>query len=181
MLGIFCTDEDIFNDVHPVGTSISENGPSNKCPLKATNSDETLKKAEESTQRPTTRPVVDKKGTPRKHEAQLDNENGKEGVSCGSFSHAFDCISRWWRKKDSGPIARAQDNCLDEKEEELPSKSRSLFQGLFWRGSDTSEANVHGASGPHMTKPKGTKCHFVLLPLFVWTSILFNRVRQNAS
>ena len=160
---------------------MSENGPSNKCPLKATNSDETLKKAEESTQRPTTRPVVDKKGTPRKCEAQLDNDNGKEGVSCGSFAHTFDCISRWWRKKDSGPIARAQDNCLDEKEEELPSKSRSLFQGLFWQGSDTSEANVHGASGPHMTKPKGTKCHFVLLPLFVWTSILFNRVRQNAS
>lgn len=190
MLGIFfffflliepCTDEDIFNDVHPVGTTMSENGPSNKCPLKATNSDETLKKAEESTQRPTTRPVVDKKGTPRKHEAQLDNENGKEGVSCGSFAHTFDCISRWWRKKDSGPIARALDNCLDEKEEELPSKSRRLFQGLFWRGSDTSEANVHGASGPHMTKPKGTKCHFVLLPLSVWTSIVFNRVRQNAS
>ena len=74
-----------------------------------------------------------------------------------------------------------QDKCLDEKEKELPSKSRSLFQGLFWRGSDTSEANVHGASGPHMTKPEGTKCHFVLLPLFVWTSILFNRVFQNAS
>ena len=190
MLGIFfvfflliepCTDEDISKDVHPVGTTMSENGPSNKCPLKATNSDEKLKKAKESTQRLTTRTVVDKKGTPSKHEAQLDNENDKEGVTCGSFSHAFDCISRWWRKKDSGPIARAQDNCLDEKEEELPSKSRSLFQGLFWRGSDTSEANVHGASGPHMTKPKGTKCHFVLLPLFVWTSILFNHIRQNAS
>ena len=64
-----CTDEEIFNDVHPVETTISENGPSNKCPLKATNSDEKLKKAEESTQRLTTRPVVDKKGTPSKHEA----------------------------------------------------------------------------------------------------------------
>ena len=64
-----CTDEDIFNDVHSLGTTTSENGPSNKCPLKATNSDEKLKKAEESTQRPTERPVVDKKGTPSKHEA----------------------------------------------------------------------------------------------------------------
>ena len=54
---------------HPVGTTMSENGPSNKCPLKATNSDEKLKKAEESTQRPTARPVTDKKGTPSKHEA----------------------------------------------------------------------------------------------------------------
>ena len=66
MLG---TDEDIFNDVHSVGTTMNENGPSNKCPLKAMNSDEKLKKAEESTQRPTTRPVEDKKGTPSKHEA----------------------------------------------------------------------------------------------------------------
>ena len=64
-----CTDEEIFNDVHPVGTTMSENGPSNKCPLKAMNSDEKLKKAEESTQRRTTRLLVDKKGTPSKHEA----------------------------------------------------------------------------------------------------------------
>ena len=64
-----CTDEETFNYVkHPVGTTMSENGSSNKCPLKATNSDEKLKKAEESTQRPTARPVVDKKGTPSKHE-----------------------------------------------------------------------------------------------------------------
>ena len=146
---------------------MSENGPSSKCPLKETNSDEKLKKAEESTQRPTTTPVVDKTGTPSKHEAQLDNENDKEGVTYGSFSHAFDCISNWWKRKDSGPMAMAQGNCLDEKEKELPSKSRSLFPGLFWPGRDTSEANVLGASGPHMAKPKGTKCHFVLLPLSV--------------
>ena len=165
--------------MHPVETTISENGPSNKCPLKATNSDEKLKKAGESTQRPTARPVVDKKGTPSKHEAQLHNENEKEGVTYGSSAHTFDCISKWWKKRDSGTMVMAQDKCLDEKEKELPSKSRSLFQGLFWRGSDTSEANVHSASGPHMTKPKGTKCHFVLLPLSVWTSILFNRVRQS--
>ena len=66
---MLCTDEDIFNDVHSVGTTMSENGPSNKCSLQETNSDKKLKKAEESTQRPTTRPVVDKKGTPSKHEA----------------------------------------------------------------------------------------------------------------
>ena len=140
---------------------MSENGPSNKCPLTAMNSDETLKIAEESTQRPTTRPLVDKKGTPIKHEAQLDNENDKEGVTYGSFARTFDCISKWWKEKDSGTMAMEQDKCLDKKEKELPSKSRSLFQELFWRGSDTSEANVHGASGPHMTKPKGTKCHLV--------------------
>ena len=34
-----CTDEEIFNDVHPVGTTMSENGPSNKCTLQETNSD----------------------------------------------------------------------------------------------------------------------------------------------
>ena len=146
---------------------MSENGLSNKCPLKATNSDEKLKKAEESAQRLTTRTVVDKKGTPRKREAQLDNENDKEGVSCGSFADTFDCISKWWEKKGSGTMEMEQDKCLDEKEKELPSKSRRLFQGLFWRGSDTSEANVHGASGPHMTKPEGTKCHFVLLSLSI--------------
>ena len=167
--------------MHPVETTISENGPSNKCPLKATNSDEKLKKSEESTQRPTARPVVDKKGTPSKHEAQLENENEKEGVTYGCSAYTFDCISKWWKKKDSGTMAMEQDKCLDEKEKELPSKSRSLFQGLFWRGSENSEANVHSASGPHMTKPKGTKCHFVLLSLSVRTSILFNRVRQNAS
>ena len=160
---------------------MSENGASNKCPLKAINSDEKLKKAEESTQRPIARLVVDKKGTPSKHEAQLDNENDKEGVSYGGFARSLDYMMRWCKKKDSGPMATSQDNCLDEKEKEFPSKYRSLFQGLFWRSSDTSEANVHGASGPHMATPKGTKCHFFLLPLSVWTSILFNRVRQNAS
>lgn len=164
--------------MHPVGTTMSENGPSDKYPVKTTNSDEKLKKAEESTHTPPARPVVDKKGAPSKHEAQLDHENDKEGVSYGSFAHAFDCLSKWWKKKDSGTTA--QGNCLDEKEKGLPSKYRSLFQGLFWRGSDTIEANAHGASGPHMAKPKGT-CHFVLLPLSIWTSILFNRVRQNAS
>ena len=160
---------------------MSENGPSNKCPLKATNSDEMLKKAEESTQRPTTRPVVDKKGTPSKHEAQLDNENDKEGVSYGSFAHTFDCISKWWKKKGSGTIAMLQDHPFDETKTVLLTKSRYFFPGLFWQGSDTSEANVHGASGPHMASPKGTKCHFVLLSLSIWSSILFNRVRQNAS
>ena len=159
---------------------MSKNGPSNKCPLKVTNSDEKLKKAEESTQRPIAWPV-NKKGTPSKHEAQLDNENDKEGVTYGSSAHTFDYISKWWKKKDSGTMAMEQDKCLDETEKELPSKSRSLFPGLFWRGSDTSEANVHGASGPNVTKPKGTKCHFVLLPLSISTSILFNRVRQKTS
>ena len=166
--------------MHHVGTTMNENGPSNKCPLKATNSDEKLKKAEESTQRLTARPVVDKKATPSKiqvkHEAQLDNEIDKEGVSYGSF--AFEYISKWWKKKESGTTA--QGNCLDKKEKKLPSKSRSLLPGLFWRGSDTSEENVRGASGPDMAKPKGTKCHqLVLLSLSVWISILFNYYNQT--
>ena len=159
---------------------MSENGPSDKYPVKTTNSDEKLKKAEESTHSPTARPVVVKKATPSKHEAQLDNENVKEGVSYGSFAHAFDCISKWWKKKDSGTMAMEQGNGLEEKEKEFPSKSRSLFQGLFWRGSDTSEANVHGASRPDMARPKGTKCHqLVLLSLSIWISILFNYYNQT--
>ena len=65
-----CTDEETFvYAINHLRTTMSENGPSNKCPLKATNSDEKLKKAEESTRRPTARPVADKKGTPSKHEA----------------------------------------------------------------------------------------------------------------
>ena len=157
--------------MHPVRTTVSENGPSNNRPPKLPGSDEKFKKVKESTQRPTARPVVDKEGTPSimqvKREPQLDKENDKEGVSFGRLARAFDCISKWWKKEDNRTIA--QDDCSDKKEKELPSKSGSLFQGLFWGDSETSEANVHGASEPHMTKPKGTcaKCHLVLLSLSI--------------
>ena len=150
---------------------MSENGPSNNRPSKVPGSDEKFKKVKESTQKPTGRPVVDKEGTPSimqvTHKPQLHKENDKEDVSFGRLAHAFDYISKWWKKEDNRTIA--QDDCSDKKEKELPSKSGSLFQGLFWRGSGTSEANVHGASEPHMTKPKGTcaKCHLVLLSLSI--------------
>ena len=92
-----CTDEETFNYVrHPVGTTMSENGPSNKFPLKATNSDEKLKKAEESTQRPTVRPVADKKGTPSKHEAHackqvppMAQSHAVTGSVQGAYSAVF--------------------------------------------------------------------------------------------
>lgn len=149
---------------------MSENGPSNNRPSKALDSDEKLKNVEGSTQRPTAKPVMDKGGTPKKiqvkHEVQLDNGSDKKGVSCGSFAHVFDCISKWWKKEDSGTMA--QENCFDEKEKELPSKSRSLISGLFWRVSDTGEENVQGASEPNMAKSKGRECDLVLLSLSGW-------------
>ena len=112
-----CTDEETFNDVHPLGTTMSENGLSNKCPLKATNSDEKLKKAEESTQRPTTRPVVDKKGTPSKHEvhackqvppmAQSHAVTGSlQGTSDGQCCPCTECCGKDKMNTEPIPLKR---------------------------------------------------------------------------
>ena len=169
--------------MHPVRTTVSENGPSNNRPPKVPGIYEKFKKVKESTQRPTARPVVDKEGRPSI--MQVKHEPKPHKVYFGRLALAIKYISKWWKKEDNRTIA--QDDCWDKKEKELPSKSGSLFQGLFWRGSDTSEANVHGASEPHMTKPKGTcaKCHLVLLSLSIsgsqYSLITIVKLKYNLS
>lgn len=152
-----CIDEDIPNDVHTVGATMSENGSSTKCPLKAPDGDQTFKRAEQPTQRPPLRPVVENEGTPSKmqvkYEVKFDNAKDKEGVSSRGFALAFDWLTRWWRREDTPTMTHGV--CLDKKEKGMSSKFRSPFSRWFWRGSDNGETNVHGETEPNMTKSKG--------------------------
>ena len=152
-----CIDEDIPNDVHTVGATMSENGSSTKCPLKAPDSDQTFKRAEQPTQRPPLRPVVENEGTPSKmqvkYEVKFDNAKDKESVSSRGFALALDWLTKWWKKEDTPTMTH--DVCLDKKEKGMSSKFRSPFSRWFWRGSDNGETNVHGEGEPNMIKSKG--------------------------